>query len=62
MNETTPHMHFSAVPLVDGKLNAKKLMNRNFLRKIQSELSKILIDNDFEIERDRRLEKKTYLN
>lgn len=51
LDETTPHMHFSAVPLVDGKLNAKKLMSRNFLRKIQSELPKIFIDNGFEIER-----------
>ena len=38
LDETTPHMHFTAIPLIDGKLNAKKLMNRNFLRKIQDEL------------------------
>ena len=51
LDETTPHMHFTAIPLIDGKLNAKKLMNRNFLRKIQDELPKILNDNGFEIER-----------
>ena len=38
LDETTPHMHFTAIPLIDGKLNAKKLMNRNFLRKIQIEI------------------------
>ena len=51
LDETTPHMHFSAIPLVDGKLNAKNLMNRNFLRKIQSELPKILQYHGFDIER-----------
>ena len=51
LDETTPHMHFTAIPLIDGKLNAKKLMNRNFLRKIQDEFPKILNDNGFEIER-----------
>lgn len=51
LDETTPHMHFTAVPLVDGKLNAKKLMTRNFLRKIQSELPEILKNDGFEIER-----------
>ena len=51
LDETTPHMHFTAIPLIDGKLNAKKLMNRNFLRRIQDELPKILVDNGFEIER-----------
>ena len=51
LDETTPHMHFTAVPLIDGKLNAKKLMTRSFLRKIQSELPEILKDNGFDIER-----------
>lgn len=51
LDETTPHMHFTAIPLVDGKLNAKKLMTRGFLRKIQSELPEILKNDGFEIER-----------
>lgn len=51
LDETTPHMHFTAIPLVDGKLNSKKLMTRGFLRKIQSELPEILKNDGFEIER-----------
>ena len=51
LDETTPHMHFCAVPLVDGKLNAKSLMTRGFLRQIQKELPEILKIHNFKIDR-----------
>lgn len=32
MDETTPHIHFGIVPMIDGGLNCKTLFNRNALR------------------------------
>ena len=52
MDEYTPHMHFNFVPInQDGSLSAKKMINRNFLRNIQSELPQYLKDKGFNIER-----------
>ena len=52
LDETTPHMHFSFVPMNDdGTLSAKKKINRNFLREIQEELPKFLQKKNFYIER-----------
>ncbi|MBY6988530.1 plasmid recombination protein [Clostridium botulinum] len=52
MDENTPHMHFSFVPMnEDGSLSAKKKINRNFLREIQDEFPKVLKNQGFDIER-----------
>lgn len=52
MDENTPHMHFSFVPMnEDGSLSAKKKINRNFLREIQDEFPKVLKSQGFDIER-----------
>lgn len=53
MDENTPHMHFSFVPInSDGSLSAKKKVNREFLRKIQDEFPRYLSRNcGFDIER-----------
>lgn len=35
LDEITPHMHLGFVPMnLDGSLSAKKMINRNFLRKL----------------------------
>ena len=52
MDENTPHMHFSFVPMnEDGSLSAKKKINRNFLREIQDEFPKVLRNQGFSIQR-----------
>lgn len=52
MDETTPHMHLTAVPLTDdGKLSAKKIIDRKFLRHIQKAIPELLQSKGFDIER-----------
>lgn len=52
LDETTPHMHFSFVPMnEDGTLSAKKKINRNFLREIQDEFPRHMKERGFDIER-----------
>ena len=52
LDENTPHMHFQFVPIgADGKLLAKKVVDRTALRKIQEELPKALQRAGFKIER-----------
>ena len=52
LDENTPHMHFQFVPIgEDGKLLAKKVVDRTALRKIQDELPKALQRAGFKIER-----------
>ena len=52
MDETTPHMHLTAVPLTDdGKLSAKKIIDRKFLRYIQKAIPELLQNKGFDIER-----------
>lgn len=60
LDETTPHMHFSFVPLTDGALSAKKVMSRPNLRKIQTDLAKYLQDHGFNIERGKEGAQKKY--
>ena len=36
-DETTPHMHLNLIPIKDGRLCAKDLLNRNELSKLQTE-------------------------
>lgn len=42
MDESTPHMHFSFMPLVDEKFNAKKMLNREFFQTLHDELQQFL--------------------
>lgn len=52
MDETTPHMHLTAVPLTaDGKLSAKTIVDRKFLRHIQKAIPELLQSKGFDIER-----------
>ncbi|HBF3270050.1 TPA: plasmid recombination protein [Clostridioides difficile] len=53
-DETTPHMHFSFVPITsDGKLSARDLITRIELKKIQDELPIYLQSKGFDIKRGR---------
>jgi len=38
LDETTPHLHFQFVPLKNGKLCAKQIINRESLRELQDEI------------------------
>lgn len=57
MDEQTPHLHFSYVPIIENKekggykLSCKDLHSRQFLRAVQNELPKQLQYMGFEIER-----------
>lgn len=50
-DEATPHMHFSFVPIRDGKLTAKTIIDRKALKELQDELPKVLQAKGFAIER-----------
>lgn len=39
MDETTPHVHVPVVPMMDGRLRASKMVNRNDLLRFHGELS-----------------------
>lgn len=51
MDERTPHMHFTFVPLRDGKLTARTILTRQELRSLQDDLPKALQQRGFDIER-----------
>lgn len=52
MDETTPHMHFTFVPLTaDGRLSAKEIITRQELRSLQDDLPKTLQERGYDIER-----------
>lgn len=52
VDETTPHMHLGVVPFdKDHKLSAKRVFNKQGLRKVQEELPKFLQANGFDVER-----------
>ena len=52
MDETTPHMHFTFVPLTtDGRLSAKEIITRSELRSLQDDLPKTLQERGYDIER-----------
>lgn len=42
MDESQPHMHFSFMPLVDEKFNAKKMLNREFFQSLHGDLQEYL--------------------
>ena len=50
-DETAPHMHFSFVPMRDGRLTAKTIIDRKTLTQLQDELPKVLQAEGFGIER-----------
>ena len=52
MDEKTPHLHFTHVPVTpDGRLCAKDIYTRSTLKRMQSELPQYLQSLGFEIER-----------
>ena len=52
LDEKTPHMHFSHVPITDdGRLNANKIYTRISLKKLQTDFHQFLQSQGFEIER-----------
>ena len=52
MDETTPHMHFTFVPLTnDGRLSAKEITSRSKLRSLQDELPKVMQRAGFDVQR-----------
>lgn len=52
LDETTPHIHITTVPITaDGRLSAKDLINRKTLRDLQEELPRKLQAEGFKIER-----------
>ena len=52
LDETTPHVHITTVPITaDGRLSAKDLINRKTLRDLQEELPRKLQAEGFKIER-----------
>ena len=68
-DESTPHMHLYFVPLTDdGRLSAKEVCNREFLRDIQRELPRYLQEKGHKIERgledstNEHISKKEYEN
>lgn len=74
MDETTPHMHFTFVPLTeDGRLAAKEITSRANLRSLQDELPKVMQRAGFDVQRgventprrhlsERELKRQTELN
>ena len=51
-DESTPHMHLTAVPLTqDGRLSAKNVIDRNTLRHIQKAIPELLNEKGFDIQR-----------
>ena len=42
MDETTPHLHYEFVPLIDGHLCAKRLLTRKSLTELQDVIAKAL--------------------
>jgi len=58
LDEQTPHMHLCSVPIIEGKLLAKSLFDRQGLRILQEEVPKYLKSQGFEIERGKPSEKK----
>jgi len=52
VDEKTPHMHLSLVPVTkDRKLSAKRLFDRNELRSIQDDYPKHMLKNGFNLKR-----------
>ena len=50
-DETTPHAHVSVVPILNGKLCAKKIMTMKALYDIQEAFPKAMRERGFDVER-----------
>lgn len=51
MDETTPHMHYEFVPIIEGRLCAKQIFTRRSLTKLQDDIAKAFQDAGFDIKR-----------
>ena len=52
MDEKTPHMHLSLVPITeDGRLSAKKLFDKNGLRSLQDNYPRYIQNKGFDLKR-----------
>lgn len=43
-DETTPHLHFNFTPVIQGKFNSKKIVDREFFRKFHSDCADYVED------------------
>ena len=55
------HMHVDIIPIVDGRLTAKEVLNRQALIEIQSELPQFLSEQGFDIVRGEKGSKATHM-
>lgn len=51
MDETTPHLHYEFVPIIEGHLCAKRLFTKRSLTKLQDDIAKALQGAGFNIKR-----------
>ena len=42
MDETTPHLHYAFIPIVEGRFNAKKMLNRQWFKTLHDDLQEYL--------------------
>lgn len=59
LDESTPHMHVIAVPVHEGKLNAKQFMARNALRTLQDDFGRL--GAGFGLQRGRESSQRTHM-
>lgn len=62
MDETTPHVHVPVLPMIDGKLQASKMINRNDLMRFHGDLGKFVDDRlgfhvSIELDEEKHVEK-----
>lgn len=51
MDETTPHLHYEFVPIIEGHLCAKRIFTKRSLYSLQSDIAKCLQEAGFDIKR-----------
>jgi Plasmid recombination enzyme len=57
LDETTPHMHWSFVPIRDGQLTAKTLLgDREVMREFQDRFHAFMLEQGFQLERGEKRE------
>ncbi len=61
LDEATPHMHLSLVPVIENKLSAKRLFNRKELLAIQEEYPKYIQKEGFKLKRGQEGSDKKHL-
>lgn len=62
MDETTPHVHVPVLPMIDGKLQASKVITRNDLMRFHGELGEFIDDRlgfhvSIELDEEKRAQK-----